>query len=86
MPMSTLNISLPEPLKTLIDAQIEAGDYGTPREYIRDLILDDNERRLGRIEAQLVQAMEGEPEAIAWEQLEQGNLVSAIKANLASQK
>ncbi|CAN5728945.1 type II toxin-antitoxin system ParD family antitoxin [soil metagenome] len=86
MPMSTLNISLPEPLKSYIDAQIEAGDYGTPSEYVRDLILDDKERRLGRIEQQLLEAMKSEPFPISWEEIEQGNLVSILKERLTKSK
>ncbi|MCU1323622.1 MAG: transcriptional regulator [Acidobacteriaceae bacterium] len=86
MPMSTLNISLPEPLKSYIDAQIEAGDYGTPSEYVRDLILDDKKRRLGRIEQQLLEAIKSEPLPILWEEIEQGNLVSVLKERLAQSK
>ena len=84
--MSTFNISLPDLLKSYIDAQIEAGDYGTPSEYVRDLILDDKERRLGRIEEQLLEAMKGEPIPIAWEEIEKGNLISGLKERLAQPK
>ncbi len=82
MPNSTINISLPEPLKTYVDAQIEAGDYGTPSEYVRNLILDDRERRLQRLEAELTEATRGEPLDISPEALEQGNLVALLKERL----
>ena len=43
--MASLNISLPEPLREWIDAQITRGRYGNASEYIRDLIRRDQERR-----------------------------------------
>ncbi|MFM9978891.1 MAG: type II toxin-antitoxin system ParD family antitoxin [Sphingomonadaceae bacterium] len=42
--MSTMNISLPEPLKRFIDAQVESGSYGTSSEYVRMLIRREQER------------------------------------------
>jgi antitoxin ParD1/3/4 len=36
--MSTMNISLPESLKSFVDEQVEGGGYGTISEYVRDLI------------------------------------------------
>lgn len=36
--MTTLNISLPESMRTFIDEQIAQGGYSTASEYIRDLI------------------------------------------------
>jgi antitoxin ParD1/3/4 len=43
---STLNISLPDPIKTYAEAGTQAGAYGSPNQYISDLILDDHDRRL----------------------------------------
>ena len=37
-PMTTLNISLPDSMRTFIDDQIAQGGYSTASEYIRDLI------------------------------------------------
>ena len=42
--MSTMNISLPEPLKTFVDEQVAGGGYGTSSEYVRDLIRRDQDR------------------------------------------
>jgi antitoxin ParD1/3/4 len=36
--MATMNISLPEPLKQFVDAQVESGSFGTSSEYVRTLI------------------------------------------------
>lgn len=36
--MTTLNISLPDSMRTFIDQQIAEGGYSTASEYIRDLI------------------------------------------------
>ena len=42
--MTSLNISLPEPLKEYVEGQVASGDRGTPSEYIRELIRQDKER------------------------------------------
>ena len=36
--MTSLNISLPEPLREWIEAQIRRGRYGNASEYLRELI------------------------------------------------
>jgi antitoxin ParD1/3/4 len=42
--MTTMNISLPEPLKAFVDEQVARGVYGSTSEYVRDLIRRDHER------------------------------------------
>jgi antitoxin ParD1/3/4 len=42
--MSTMNISLPESLKSFVDAQVAHGNYGTSSEYVRELIRRDQGR------------------------------------------
>ena len=42
--MSTMNISLPESLKTFVDEQVSQGGYGTSSEYVRELIRKDQDR------------------------------------------
>lgn len=44
--MTTMNISLPENLKGFVDSQVEAGGYSTSSEYIRELIRQDQRRKL----------------------------------------
>jgi antitoxin ParD1/3/4 len=43
--MSTVNISLPESMKTYIDEQVSTGGYGTVSEFFRDLIRQDQKRK-----------------------------------------
>jgi antitoxin ParD1/3/4 len=42
--MSTMNISLPETLKTFVDTQVNQRGYGTSSEYVRELIRKDQDR------------------------------------------
>ena len=43
--MSTMNISLPQALKTFVDEQVAGRGYGTHSEYVRDLIRMDQDRQ-----------------------------------------
>ena len=57
--MTSLNISLPDALKAYVEGQVASGDWGTPSEYIRELIRQDKERRLGNLEQELIAAARG---------------------------
>ena len=57
--MTSLNISLPQALKEYVEAQVATGDWGTPSEYVRELIRQDKERRLANLEQELVRAASG---------------------------
>ena len=57
--MTSLNISLPEALKEYVEGQVASGDWGTPSEYVRELIRQDKERRLGNLEQDLIAAAKG---------------------------
>jgi antitoxin ParD1/3/4 len=59
MAMTSLNISLPETLKDYVEGQVASGDWGTPSEFIRELIRQDKERRLGNLEQELIAAVRG---------------------------
>ena len=43
--MTTMNISLPDTLKSFVDAQVSERGYGTSSEYVRELIRTDQDRR-----------------------------------------
>ena len=43
-PMSTMNISLPDTLKSFVDEQVIKRGYGTSGEYVRELIRKDADR------------------------------------------
>ena len=42
--MSTMNISLPQALKSFVDDQVDQRDFGTSSEYLRELIRRDQDR------------------------------------------
>ena len=41
--MSTMNISLPDTLKSFVDVQVSSRGYGTSSEYVRELIRKDQD-------------------------------------------
>ena len=43
--MTTMNISLPDALKTYVDEQVTGRGYGTSSEYVRELIRKDQDRQ-----------------------------------------
>jgi len=43
--MSTINISLPDALKSFVDEQVASRGYGTDSEYVRELIRKDRDRQ-----------------------------------------
>ena len=42
--MSTMNISLPDTLKSFVDEQVSQRGYATSSEYVRELIRKDQDR------------------------------------------
>ncbi len=57
--MTTMNISLPEALKSFVDEQVDGGRYGTSSEYIRQLIRRDQDRE--RLRGLLLDGAASEP-------------------------
>ena len=55
--MTTMNISLPDTMKSFVDHQVQDGGYSTSSEYVRDLIRRDQVRRAEQHLAGLI--MEG---------------------------
>lgn len=45
MTTKTMNISLPDAMKTFVEERLETDGYGTVSEYVRDLIRDDQKKR-----------------------------------------
>lgn len=59
--MTTLNISLPEDLRAVVDAQVSSGRYSTHSEYLRTLIRQDQDRLARqRLEDLLLARLEGD--------------------------
>lgn len=42
--MATMNVSLPDPMKTWIDARLKDGSFSNTSDYVRHLIRRDQER------------------------------------------
>ncbi len=43
--MSTMNISLPDALRSYVEEQVRSGGYASSSEYLRQLIREDQQRR-----------------------------------------
>ncbi|WP_207882502.1 type II toxin-antitoxin system ParD family antitoxin [Pseudomonas sp. 30_B] len=61
--MSTMNISLPDSLKSFVDEQVSQRGYGTSSEYVRELIRKDQDRQ--RLRGLLIAGAESMPLAPA---------------------
>jgi antitoxin ParD1/3/4 len=61
--MTSMNITLPEPMRQYIEDQITSGSYGTASEYMRTLIRDDQKRKAQeRLESLLLEGLDsGDP-------------------------
>ncbi len=55
---TTMNVSLPETMKSFVEERLESDGYGTASEYIRDLIRADQKRRAeAQLEALLLERL-----------------------------
>lgn len=80
MAMTSLNISLPEALKQYVEGQVASGDWGTPSEYVRELIRQDKERRLHTLEQDLIAAARGRKIEVPLAEIRKKGLVAALRA------
>lgn len=59
--MASLNVSMPESLREFVDKRTEQGSFGTPTEYVRHLIREDQQREAARrLEAKLLEGLDSE--------------------------
>jgi antitoxin ParD1/3/4 len=59
MDMSSMNISLPKPMKDFIEIRVVEDNYSTPSEYVRALIREDQKRREEKkLEAMLLESLQ----------------------------
>jgi antitoxin ParD1/3/4 len=79
MSMTSLNISLPEALKEYVQGQVASGDWGTPSEYVRELIRQDKERRLGNLEQDLIAAAKGPKIELPVAEIRKKGLISMLR-------
>ena len=82
--MQSMNISLPDPMKELVDGQIAKGRYSSVSEHVRELICADEKReaddQLGEI---LLEGLQGEETAFTredWQAIRQEALEQVKKA------
>lgn len=73
--MTSMNISLPEPLRAFVDDQVSGGSYGTASEYLRELIRQDQARKAdARLQTLLMESLQS-PTALLndeeWAQMRQ---------------
>ena len=83
--MTSMNISLPDPLKAYVEERVASGDFGTPSEFVRSLIRQDKEQRRARVEQELLDALRTTEIAISPEGLNGRTLVSVLREKLARQ-
>ena len=57
--MTTLNISLPDAMKSFVEEQVHKGMYASASDYIRALVREDQKRQAEQeLEAKLLAALE----------------------------
>lgn len=82
--MQSMNISLPDPLKQFVDAQIAQGRYSSVSEYVRELIRADEKRKAEeRLETLLREGLQGEEAEFThedWQAIRQEALAQVKKA------
>ena len=66
--MTTLNISMPEPMRQYVEQQAAAGDF-TASEYVRHLIRSDQERKTLERRAKIAQYL-----ALCDQEIDRGNI------------
>jgi antitoxin ParD1/3/4 len=84
MSMTSLNISLPEALKEYVEGQVASGDWGTPSEYIRELIRQDKERRLSNLEQDLLAATKGRKIELTVNEIRKRGLIAVLRERTRS--
>jgi len=60
-----------------------SGDFGTPSEFVRNLIRQDKEQRRSRLESELLDALQTKELAITPEELNGRSLVAVLREKLA---
>ena len=82
--MTSLNISLPDALKAYVEGQVASGDWGTPSEYVRELIRQDKERRMANLEHELLAAARGPKIEVSIAEIRRKGLITALRERVRS--
>jgi antitoxin ParD1/3/4 len=60
--MNTMNIAIPEQLKSFVQRQVERRGYSSVSEYVRDLIRGDQERQaIAALETEILKGLDSGP-------------------------
>ena len=76
--MGTMNISLPDSLRSFVDKQVSERGYGTSSEYVRELIRRDQDRQHLR-ELLLEGAASSLTSPVFWSMIKPGHLCPSKK-------
>lgn len=70
--MATMTISLPEPMREFIEAEVSSGNYGSASELFRELVRERQKRKAQeRLETLLLEGLEsGQPIEVTQDYLE----------------
>ena len=79
MAVTSLNISLPKVLKNYVEGSGSIRRLGYPQRICSELIRQDNERRLGNLEQELVAAAEGPKIELPVAEIRKKALIGALR-------
>ncbi len=80
--MTSMNVSLPEPLRRFIEAEVARGGYSTASEYIRELVREEQRRKAqDELDAKLLDGLKSP--ARVWTKAEREALRERIERRLA---
>ena len=65
--------------KEYVVGQVASGDWGTPSEYVRELIRQDKERRLANLEQDLITAARGPKIELSVTEIRKKGLVAVLR-------
>jgi antitoxin ParD1/3/4 len=81
-----MNVSIPRDLKQWIDEQVKTGGYGTPSEYLSEMLRRARERQIRRaIDTGLVQAIAEGPQ-VTMDERDWAAIRKAARAEVANVK
>jgi antitoxin ParD1/3/4 len=70
MAQITLNVTLPEALEAYVNERVAEAGYGSPGDYVRNLIREDQERRTrGNLDRLLLEGLDSELDVVTPEYL-----------------
>lgn len=70
--MATMNVSLPDPMKEHVEAQVRTGRYSNASDYVRDLIRRDQDRaaKIAEMQRLVDEGMASGPSTLTMDEIE----------------